>query len=38
MQTLGKIIGLLIGYTISATVTVYVGLTVLKWLEAPLVL
>jgi hypothetical protein len=37
MQILGKIIGLLVGYTISATVTVYVGLTVLKWLEVALV-
>jgi len=38
MKTFGKIIGALLGYTISATVTVYVGLNVLKWLGLTLVL
>jgi len=38
MKTFGKIIGGLLGYTISATITVYVGLNVLKWLGVSLVL
>jgi len=38
METFGKIVGLLLGYAISATVTVYVGLSILKWLEVGILL
>jgi hypothetical protein len=38
MEVFGKIVGALLGYLISAAITVYAGVTVLNWLGIPLVL